>query len=105
MQYMQYIVCAAYVLYAVYTVYTVFTIYTLYNIDSIYTMCCIGGWGVTSIVRRPPNGKSDSVWLRCDALPIGMRCDAIALRCVAMRGDPKLCMRVKKRDSAGWCFK
>ena len=79
-------------------------------------------------MRRPPNGKSDSVRLRCDALQLHcdaialrcvaialrLRCDAIALRCVAialrcdcvaMRYDAKLCARVTRRDSAGWCFK
>ena len=38
---------------------------------------------MTSIVRRPPSGKSDSVRLRCDALRL--RCVAMRLRCDAMR--------------------
>ena len=46
-----------------------------------------------SIVRRPPNGKSDSVRLRCDANALRMRCDA------------KLCVRVKRRDFRSWGFK
>ena len=62
----------------------------------VYIYVYIGCWGVMSIVRRPPNGKSDSVRLRCDAL---------RLRCDALRCDAKLCVRVKRRDSAGWCFK
>ena len=46
-----------------------------------------------------------SVAVRCVA--IALRCVAIALRCVAiaLRCDAKLCVRVKRRDSGGWCFK
>ena len=38
---------------------------------------------------------------------VAVRCVAITLRCVAiaLRCDAKLCVRVKRRDSAGWCFK
>ena len=38
---------------------------------------------------------------------IALRCVAIALRCVAiaLRCDAKLCVRVKRKDSVGWCFR
>jgi hypothetical protein len=34
---------------------------------------------------------------------VAVRC--VALRCIAVRCDSKLCVRVRRRDSAVWCFK